>query len=66
MLKDLLVILKEYDMWSMDTKYLQIFLDTRCINDEWYCTIKDRKGKEYLSLDDLKKRRKSFEKVLDN
>ena len=27
-LKDLLHVLKEYDMWSLDTKYLHIYLDT--------------------------------------
>jgi len=60
-LRELLILLHEYDMWSMDTKYLHIYLDTRYINGDWHCTIKDREGKEYLSLEDLKERRKSFQ-----
>lgn len=59
-LKDLLYVLKEYDMWSLDTKYLHIYLDTRYINGGWHCTIKDREGKEYLSLEDIKERRRVF------
>ena len=59
-LKDLLHLLKEYDMWSLDTKYLHIYLDTRYINGAWHCTIKDREGKEYLSLEDIKERRRVF------
>ena len=59
-LKDLLHVLKEYDMWSLDTKYLHIYLDTRYINGDWHCTIKDREGKEYRSLEDIKERRRVF------
>ena len=59
-LKDLLHVLKEYAMWSLDTKYLHIYLDTRYINGDWHCTIKDREGKEYLSLEDIKERRRVF------
>ena len=59
-LNDLLRLLKEYDMWSLDTIYLNIYLDTRYINGDWHCTIKDREGKEYLSLEDIKERRRVF------
>ena len=59
-LKDLLHVLKEYDMWSLDPKYLHIYLDTRYIDGDWHCTIKDREGKEYVSLEDIKERRRVF------
>lgn len=53
-LKELLKLLKEMDMWTMDTKYLHVYLDTRFINGDWHCTIRDRENKRYLSLEDLK------------
>lgn len=56
--KELFKLLKEMDMWTMDTKYLHIYLDTRFINGEYHCTIKDRENKRYLSLDDIKEIRK--------
>ena len=56
-LKDVLSILKELDFWSIDTKYLNIYLDTRFMNGDFKCTIKDRKNKQYLTLEDLKERR---------
>lgn len=57
--KELFKLLKEMDMWTMDTKYLHIYLDTRFINGDYHCTIKDRENKRYLSLDDIKEMRKS-------
>lgn len=58
--KELFKILREYDMWSMDTKYLNIYMDTRFINGDFHCTIKTRNGDKYLSLEDLKELRKPF------
>lgn len=58
-LKQLLRVLCDMDMWTMDTKYLNIYLDTRFINGDWHCTIKDRTGKNYLSIEELKEIRKS-------
>lgn len=56
-LRELFKVLKEKDMWSMDTKYLNIYLDTRFINGDYHCTIKTRDGNEYLSLEELKEKR---------
>ena len=57
-LKELLKVLMEMDVWTMDTKYLNIYLDTRFLDGDFHCTIKDREGKRYLSLNDLKEIRK--------
>lgn len=57
--KELFKLLKEMDMWTMDAKYLHIYLDTRFIDGDYHCTIKDRENKRYLSLDDIKEMRKS-------
>lgn len=57
-LKELLKVLMKMDVWTMDTKYLNIYLDTRFLNGDFHCTIKDREGKRYLSLNDLKEIRK--------
>ena len=57
-LKELLKVLMEMDVWTMDTKYLNIYLDTRFLEGDFHCTIKDREGKRYLSLNDLKEIRK--------
>lgn len=57
-LKELLKVLIKMDAWTMDTKYLNIYLDTRFLDGDFYCTIKDREGKRYLSLNDLKEIRK--------
>ena len=64
-LRDLLHVLKSFDMWSIDTKYLNIYLDTRYINNDWHCTVKDREGKKYLSLEDIIELRKQIN-MLDN
>lgn len=56
-LKSLLRVLVEMDMWTMDTKYLNIYLDTRYINGDWHCLIKNRKGDKYYSLEELKEER---------
>ena len=56
-LKDVLSMLKELDFWSIDTKYLNLYLDTRFMNGDFKCTIKDRKDNQYLTLEDLKERR---------
>jgi len=55
--RELFKILKEKDMWGMDTKYLNIYLDTRYINGDYHCTIKTRDGSEYLTLEELSERR---------
>lgn len=52
--KELFKVLKEMDMWTIDTKYLNIYLDTRLIDGDYHCTIKDRNNGRYLSLEDLK------------
>lgn len=57
-LKELLKVLRQMDTWTMDTKYLNIYLDTRFLEGDFHCTIKDREGKRYLSLNDLKEIRK--------
>lgn len=57
-LKELLKVLIKMDAWTMDTKYLNIYLDTRFLDGDFHCTIKDREGKRYLSLNDLKEIRK--------
>ena len=57
-LKELLKVLVKMDAWTMDTKYLNIYLDTRFLDGDFHCTIKDREGKRYLSLNDLKEIRK--------
>lgn len=57
-LKELLKVLREMDAWTMDTKYLNIYLDTRFLEGDFHCTVKDREGKRYLSLNDLKEIRK--------
>lgn len=57
-LKELLKVLMKMDVWTMDTKYLNIYLDTRFLDGDFHCTIKDREGKRYLSLNDLKEIRK--------
>lgn len=57
-LKELLKVLRKMDAWTMDTKYLNIYLDTRFLEGDFHCTIKDREGKRYLSLNDLKEIRK--------
>ena len=56
-LRDLFKVLKEKDMWGMDTKYLNIYLDTRITNGDYHCTIKTRDGKQYLTLEELSNRR---------
>lgn len=60
-LKSLLRVLSEMDMWTLDTKYLNIYLDTRYMNGDWHCTIKDRTGEKYLSLEELKEIRKGVQ-----
>ena len=56
-LKDVLSTIKELQFYSIDTKYLHIYLDTRFINNDFQCTVKDRKNNQYLTLEDLKERR---------
>lgn len=57
-LKELLKLLKEMDVWTIDTKYLHLYLDTRFIDGDWHCTICDRDNKKYLSIEDLKEIRR--------
>lgn len=59
-LKDLIKIIKDKDLWSMDTKYLNLYLDTRFIENDFHCTVKTRNGKQYLSLKDLEERRRTL------
>lgn len=59
-LKDVLSTIKELQFYSIDTKYLHIYLDTRFINNDFQCTVKDRKNNQYLTLEDLKERRFSI------
>ena len=65
-LKDLIKVLQKYDVWSFDTKYLNIYLDTRFINGDYGCTIKTRDGNEYLSIEDLIEKRKIYNPEVDN
>jgi hypothetical protein len=60
-LKDLLKLLKELPQWSFSTKYLNIRLDTRFIQGDYGCLIKDDKG-NILSLDDIRKSRGGMNK----
>lgn len=53
-LKELLKLLKEMDVWTINTKYLHLYLDTRLINGDWHCTIRDRENDKYLSIEELK------------
>ena len=59
-LKDVLSTIKELQFYSIDTKYLHIYLDTRFINNDFQCTVKDRKNNQYLTLEDLKEKRFSI------
>ena len=59
--KELFKVLRELDMWTMDTKYLHLYLDTRFINEDYHCTIKDRNNEKYLSLEDLKRIREPYQ-----
>lgn len=59
--RELFKVLGEMDMWTMDTKYLHLYLDTRFINGDYHCTIKDRNNEKYLSLEDLKSIRRPFQ-----
>ena len=59
-LKDLIKIIKDKDLWSMDTKYLHVYLDTRFINNDFHCTVKTKNGKQYLSLKDLEEKRRKL------
>ena len=58
--RELLTLLKDMDVWTMDTKYLHIYLDTRFISGDWHCTIRDRENTKYLSLEELKEIRRPF------
>lgn len=59
-LKSLLKLLREMDIWTIDTKYLHLYLDTRFINGDFYCTIRDRDNKKYLSIEELKEIRRNI------
>lgn len=59
-LKEVLTVLKELNFWSIDTKYLHIYLDTRFMNGDFNCTVKDRNNNQYLTLEDLKERRRKI------
>lgn len=59
-LKKLLKLLKDMNVWTIDTKYLHLYLDTRFINGDWRCTIRDRENNKYLSIEDLRGIRKGF------
>ncbi len=54
-LKELLKVLRDMSIWTIDTKYLNIYLDTRFIDGDWHCTVRDRYGNKYLSIKDLKR-----------
>ena len=58
-LKELLKVLYEKEMWSMDTKYLHLYLDTRFTGD-FHCTVKDRNNEHYLTLEDIQNKRYSI------
>lgn len=60
--RELIKVLKEMDVWTIDTKYLHIYLDTRFIGGDLQCTIRDRDNNRYLSIEDLKDIRKPFNK----
>lgn len=59
-LKDLLRLLKEMDVWTVDTKYLNIYLDTRYVEGDWRCTVRDSENQTYLTLEDLRELRRPF------
>lgn len=65
-LYELLKTLRELDMWTMDTKYLHLYLDTRFINGDFHCTVKDREGNKYLSLEELRAIRKPINDVCNS
>jgi len=54
-------ILKDKNsMWSFDTKYLELRVDTRhYIDGTFKCVLRDKNGK-YLTLDELKEKRMKF------
>lgn len=58
-LKELLKVLYEKEMWSMDTKYLHLYLDTRFTGNDFHCTVKDRNDEHYLTLEDIQNKRYS-------
>lgn len=59
-LKELLKVLRDMSIWTIDTKYLNIYLDTRFIDGDWHCTVRDRENNRYLSIKDLKRIRGVF------
>lgn len=60
--KELFKTLKEYPVWSLDTKYLHIYIDTRFIDGDYYCTIRTRDNDRYLTLNDIKTLRQELNK----
>ena len=60
-IKDVFKILKDNNsMWSMDTKYIELRVDTRYyIDGTFKCILRDSNG-NYLTLDELKEKRIKF------
>lgn len=58
-LKELVKVLYDKQLWSMDTKYLNLYLDTRFIEGDFHCTVKDRNNDKYLTLEEIKEKRNS-------
>ncbi len=55
-LKELIKCLQECDEWTFNTKYLELRLDTRLDQGDYWCLIKDKQG-DYLTIDQLKQER---------
>jgi hypothetical protein len=60
-LKELIKTIQKMPQWSFGTKYLNIRLDTRYINNDYGILIKDDKG-NILSINDIIEQRKVMNK----